>query len=241
MVRAYSAFYISLLLFAGLTACGSQSVKVSVDSIVGEKNIPSKRYVWLSGTPGISQSDLYFREFSRYFQAILSEYGYQKSTNKGASIAIYFSYGVSPGRTTQYTTTTPIYDWVGGDTIVYTETTKDEKGETTSTTRAITTPIRQRLVGMSVGSGLYTVFTRFVSLTAKQYRRDQKPKDMTTLWQTRITSTGPSSDLRALMPVMAAAAAPYIAADTGETKIVKMKKDDPRVMAFKQRVRGNIK
>ena len=43
------------------------------------------------------------------------------------------------------------------------------------------------------------------------------------------------------MPVMAVAAAPYIAADTGEIKVVKIKRDDPRVMAFKQRVRGNAK
>lgn len=232
---------LALLVLVGLTACGSQSVKISVDSIVGPQGVSSKRYVWLSGMRDVSPADLHFQEFSRYFQTILRDHGYQKGIGKDAPVAIYFSYGVSPGRTTQYTTTTPIYDWVGGDTIVYTETTKDEKGETTSTTRTITTPIRQRLIGMSVATGQYTVFTRFVRLTAKRYRQGQKPGDMPTLWETRITSIGPSNDLRALMPIMAVAAAPFIAADTGEMKVVKMKKDDPRVMAFKQRVRDNIK
>ena len=239
-MRTYTVVCIALLLAVGLTACGSQSVKVSIDSIVGQKDIPAKRYLWLSGMREVSPDDLHFREFSRYFQAILQDHGYQKSTGKDAPIAIYFSYGVSPGRTTQYTTTLPIYDWVGGDTIVYTETTKDEKGKTSSTTRTITTPARQRLVGMSVDTSQYTVFTRFVTLTAKRYRAGLKPSEMPTLWETRITSIGPSSDLRALMPVMAAAAAPYIAADTGEIKSVKMKKDDPRVIEFKQRVRGAV-
>ncbi len=232
---------LAFLTVIGLTACGTQSVKVSIDSIVGTQDVPSKRYVWLSGMREVSPDDLHFQEFSRYFQAILQDRGYRKTTARDAAIAIYFSYGVSPGRTTQYTTTTPIYDWVGGDTIVYTETTKGEKGETTSTTRTITTPIRQRLIGLSVGTGQYTVFTRFARLTAKRYRPGESPKDMPTLWETRITSIGPSNDLRALMPVMAAAAAPFIASDTGEMKVVKMKKDDPRVTAFKQRVRGNDK
>ncbi len=240
-MRIHANILTALLLAAGLTACGTQTVKVSIDSTVGEQQVPGKRYVWLSGMAETSPADLHFREFSRYFQTILQQHGYRKSTDGKAPIAIYFSYGVSPGRTTQYTTTTPIYDWVGGDTIVYTETSKDEKGETTSTTRTITTPIRQRLIGMSVGTGQYTVFTRFVTLTAKRYRRGKKPGEMPTLWQTRITSTGPSSDLRALMPVMAAAAAPYIAADTGEVRVVKIKRDDPRVKAFKQRVRNNEK
>lgn len=228
-----------LLVVVGLTACGTQSVKIAVDSIVGQKDIPAKHYTWLSGMRGTSHNDLHFREFSRYFQTVLQDHGYHETTDKDAPIAVYFSYGVSPGRTTQYTTTTPIYEWEGGDTIVYTETKKDKKGKTTSTvTSTVTTPARQRLVGMSVGTSRYTVFTRFVTLEAKRYQAGGKPKDMQTLWKSKITSTGPSSDLRALMPIMAAAAAPYIGVDTGETKVVKMKKDDPRVAEFKQRVRG---
>ncbi|VAW93593.1 hypothetical protein MNBD_GAMMA20-2278 [hydrothermal vent metagenome] len=223
----------------GLTACGSQSIKVSVDSIVGQKDISSKQYTWLSGMRETSRNDLYFREFSRYFQTVLYDHGYQQGAGKDAPVIIYFSYGVSPGRTTQYTTTTPIYDWEGGDTIVYTETKKDKKGKTTSTvTSTVTTPARQRLVGMSVGARRYTVFTRFVTLEAKRYQAGGKPKDMQTLWKTSITSTGSSNDLRALMPIMATASAPYIGVDSGETQVVKMKKNDPRVVEFKQRVRG---
>ncbi len=239
-MRTCTLIMLALLAVAGLTACSTQNVKVAVDSIIGQKNIPSKYYTWRSGMQETSRNDLHFREFSRYFQAILQDHGYRQDTEKNAPIVIYFSYGVSPGRTTRYTTTTPIYEWEGGETIVYTETKKDKEGKTTSTvTSTVTTPSRQRLVGMSVGTSRYTVFTRFVILEAKRHQAGSEPKDMETLWKSKITSTGPSNDLRALMPIMAAAAAPYIGVDTGETKVVKIKKDDPRVIEFKQRVRGN--
>ncbi len=239
-MRTCRFVFFVLLVIVGLTACGSQSVKVAVDSIVGEKDIPNKHYIWLSGMRKTSGNDLHFREFSRYFHSILQDHGYQQGTQRDAAIAIYFSYGVSPGRTTQYTTTTPIYEWEGGDTIVYTETKKDQKGKTTSTvTSTVTTPSRQRLVGMSVGTSRYTVFSRFVTLEAKRYQAG-KPKDMQTLWKTSITSIGPSNDLRALMPILASASAPYVGVDSGEAKVVKMKKNDARVVEFKRRVREYI-
>ena len=240
-MKTYTAVRAALLAIAGLTACGTQSVKVTIDSIVGQKDISSRVFSWHSGMREISPDDLYFREFSQYFQSILKTHGYQQTTDKDAPIAIYFSYGVSPGRTTQYTTTTPIYDWVGGDTIVYTEVKKDEKGKTTSkTTSTITTPARQRLLGFSTNTNRYTVFTRFVLLEAKRYQTGLKPEDMKTLWKTSITSIGTSSDLRALMPVLAEASAPYVGVDTGEARIIKIKRDDPRVIEFKQRIRGKI-
>lgn len=241
-MRTYTAVCSALLAIAGLTACGAQSVKVTVDSIVGQKDISNRDFSWHSGMREVSPDNLHFREFSQYFQAILKDHGYQQTIGGDAPVAIYFSYGVSPGRTTQYTTTMPVYDWVGGDTIVYTEVKKDEKGKTTSkTTSTITTPVRQRLLGFSTNTNRYTVFTRFVLLEAKRYQPDLKSEDMQTLWKTSITSIGTSSDLRALMPILAEASAPYVGVDTGEARVVKIKRDDPRVIEFKQRMRGKIK
>lgn len=240
-MRIYTAVCAALLVITGLTACGAQSVKVTIDSIVGQKDIPARDFSWHSRMREISPDDLHFREFSQYFLAILKDHGYQYTTDRDAPIAIYFSYGVSPGRTMQYTTTMPVYDWLGGDTIVYTETKMDDKGKTTSkTTSTITTPARQRLVGFSVNTNRYTVFTRFVLLEAKRYQTGLKPEDMQSLWKTSITSIGTSSDLRALMPILAEASAPYVGVDTGEARIVKIKRDDLRVIEFKQRIRGKV-
>lgn len=227
-------FLIALL---GLGACGAQSVKVSVDSITAPAQPAAKHYVWRSNMPGVGENDLYFREFSRYFKAVLAQHGYRETPPGEADIAIFFSYGVSPGHTVHYTTSMPIYDWVGGDTFVYTETQKDAQGKVTGkTTRTVTTPVQQRLVGISLDSNQYTEYTRFVALEAKRWEPERKPQEMPTLWQTRISSIGPQSDLRALMPLLAAASAPYVGVNTGAAKLVKITPNDPRVIELQRQL-----
>lgn len=229
----------ALLLAAGLSACATQSLDITVDGISSQAAPPNKHYLWRSGMPDVSANDLYFREFSRYFQTLLADRGYELQSGDEAPVVIYFHYGVSPGRTTQYTTSMPIYDIVGGDTIVVTETQTDASGKVTGkTTRAISTPLRTRVVGVSMDTQHYTEYTSFAILEAKRYEPGRKPAEMQTLWRTTINTTGPSNDLRALMPVMAATAAPYLGVNTGAAKRIEVKPDDPAATALKQRVLG---
>ena len=218
---------IFVLLSALLLAGCSSSIPVKVDSIVGSERLPGKSYRWFSGMKKVAPNDLYFREFSRYFRTALKQKGYRESGNEDADLAIYFSYGVSPGKTVRYTTSTPLYDWFGGDTIIYVETRNQGDGATSRTARTITTPAYRRMVGVDVNTRSYTLFTSFAILEAKRYRPDSPPEKMETLWKTTVSVTSKSNDLRALMPVLAAAALPYLGVDTGAAKIVKIGKDDP--------------
>ncbi len=222
------------VLVASLLAVGcSSTIPVKVDSIVSPGNSTDKTYRWYSGMQGVPQDDLYFREFSSYFRSVLKQRGFSESKEDNAAVAIYFSYGVSPGKRVQYTTSSPIYDWFGGDTIVYVET-KDEGGEATRSTRTITTPVYRRMVGVDVATRSYTLYTSYAVLEAKRYRSGVAPKEMKTLWKTTVSTTARSNDLRTLMPVLATAAAPYIGVDTGVAKIVKIKKNDPELERLKQ-------
>ncbi len=232
------AAVVAVLLISLLTAGCSSSIPVKVDSIVGAESPPDKTYSWLSGMQNVPQEDLYFREFSNYFRSVLKQQGYTESKKGDAAIAIYFSYGVSPGKTVQYTTSTPLYDWFGGDTIIYVETNDEEEGgEVSRTTRTVTTPVYRRMVGVDVDTRSYTVFTGFAVLEAKRYQAGAAPKEMNTLWKTTVSVTSRSNDLRALMPVLAAAATSYIGVDTGAAKIVKIRKDDPKLAELKRQSR----
>ncbi len=224
------------VLFVSLLAAGcSSSIPVKVDSIVGSESMPDKTYSWFSGMPKVPQDDLYFREFSNYFRSVLKQQGYVESKEDNAPVAIYFSYGVSPGKTVQYTTSTPLYDWYGGDTIVYVQTRDEGGGEVSRTTSTVTTPLYRRMVGVDVDTRSYTVFTSYAVLEAKRYQPGSKPQEMKTLWKTTVSTTSKSNDLRALMPVLAAAAAPYIGIDTGAAKIIKIQKDDPKLVELKRK------
>jgi len=217
---------IIIVVTALLVAGCSSTIPVKVDSITSSEDIPDKTYNWFSAVQNVPQDDLYFREFSDYFHTILKQRGYQKDNSDDAGIAIYFSYGVSPGKIVHYTTSMPVYDWFGGDTIVYVET-SDSGGEDSRTTRTVTTPVYRRMVGVDVDTRSYMVFTSFAVLEAKRYQVGTAPEDMKTVWKTTVSTTGRSNDLRTLMPVLATAAKPYIGVDTGAAKIIKIKKNDP--------------
>ncbi len=224
------------VLFISLLAAGcSSSIPVKVDSIVGSESPPDKTYSWFSGMQNVPQDDLYFREFSNYFRSVLKQQGYVESKDGNAAVAIYFSYGVSPGKTVQYTTSTPLYDWFGGDTVVYVQTKDEGGGQVSRTTSTVTTPLYRRMVGVDVDTRSYTIFTSYAILEAKRYQPGSKPEEMKTLWKTTVSTTGRSNDLRALMPVLATAAAPYIGVDTGAAKIIKVQKDDPKLVELKRK------
>ncbi len=226
---------VTLLMVALLAGCSS-TIPVKVDAIAAKEPVADKHYRWFSGMDNVSLDDLYFQEFSRYFKASLKQQGYVESEAGDVALAIYFSYGVSPGRTVYYTTSTPIYDWFGGDTIIYVETKEEGGGQLSRTTSTVTTPVYRRMVGVDVDTRSYTLYTSFVVLEAKRYEPGKSPKEMKTLWKTTASTTTRSNDLRALMPALALAASSYLGVDTGEAKLVKIKKDDPRLEQLKRQI-----
>ncbi len=234
-MRAFAA----VLAIAGVLLSGcSSTIPVKVDSITSGAQGTGSRYLWFSGMEEVARDDLYFREFSRYFRTVLERRGYHEGRADGADLAIYFSYGITPGRTVYYTTSTPVYGWFGGDTFVYVESGEGgESQDSTRTIRTVTTPIYRRVVGMDVDTRSYTLFTSFATLEAKRFQPGKSAQQMETVWKITASTTGRSNDLRALMPALALAAAPYIGKDSGAAKIVKVKRDDPALQELRRRSR----
>lgn len=233
-MRRFITAIISLPLLS-LLGCSSPMV-VKVDAIAAPEPVAATRYVIFSGMQDISANDLYFREFSQYFRIALNRRGYREASPQEADLAIYLSYGINPGRTVSYTTSTPVYEWVGGETVVYTET-SDEPAGRTKTIGEVWIPSRRQVVGMDVSTHEYTEVTGFAILEAKHNTKTDDPKTLKTLWKTSINSSGESIDLRALMPAMAVAAEPYLGADTGQIKTIKFSRDDERVIQLQQESR----
>ncbi len=224
-----------IVTFAALLAGCSSTIPVKVDSITSAGQDAGSSYVWFSGMEGVAQDDLYFREFSSYFRTVLKQRGYHEGGADSADLAIYFSYGVAPGRTVYYTTSTPIYGWFGGDTIVYVESSDAGDGKQSArTTRTITTPIYRRMVGVDVDTRSYTLFTSFATLEAKRFQPGKSAQQMETVWKITLSTTSRSNDLRALMPALALAAAPHIGIDSGAAKIIKVKRDDPALLELRR-------
>jgi hypothetical protein len=219
-----------LLLPIYLTAC-THGMTVHVDSISDQTISTGKSYLLKSGMPDVKEDDLYFKEFSSYFHKALANKGFKQVNNKAdASIVIYFIYGISDGITHKHVYTTPVYDWLGPDIITYEETKTDPSGKTTTVSK-LRIPETRRVVGREVHVTRYTTFTGYATLVATQ--KDNK-KRKPHLWKTSVQAIAPINDLRRIMPVMAAAAIPYIASNTGQAIVIKIREEDKRVQEMKR-------
>ncbi len=231
---------VTAVLAGALGACATGiPVQVSAIAEPGARS-GGTHYYLINGNRGGSEDDLFFREFSAYFVPILAGKGYQRvDSAKEAELEIRFQYTVSEGRTGISTFTRPIYALAGGETINYTQTKTDADGKTTTTRSTVDIPIRERYVGSTVERRSYTLFTSSVILEArrKPVTRNKNPR---VLWKTMISSTSESNDLRAIMPVMAAAAEPYLADNSGARKKRWLRLDDPEVEAVRRKAGQKI-
>jgi len=228
---------VALLLFTVLlllSGCAT-TTEVNVNSIVDPALVQTgKRYLLTNGNNEKAQDDLFFREFSRYFNAVLQQQGYEKVNNLAdADMEIFFKYGISDGRTGVYSYASPIYDFVGGESITITE----NAGGTGQKVTTIHIPARLQRVGTDVETRSYTLYNRTASLEARTVTKveegeTQRQKNPL-VWSIYIYSVGESNDLRRVMPYLAAAAAPYIGLNTGQQITLKLKNDNPEVQKLK--------
>ena len=224
-----------LIMLAGLFGCTTR-LSVQVNAIADtEISTTAKRYVLLNGNAEGQENDLFFREFSAYFIPLLTQKGYERVTSpEAANIEIFFRYAVSEGRSGVHTFTHPIYETFGGNTITFTETKTDGSGTTTTTKGTVHVPLQTQYVGTAVESHSFTLYTSSAALEAYVINDDTKKDQPGILWKTLMSSTSDSNDLRSVIPIMATAAAPYIAGNSGSSKTIKLKLDDPKILAIKK-------
>lgn len=75
----------------------------------------------------------------------------------------------------------------------------------------------------------YTTYGCYLSLAAYDINQYKLTGQMNYTWQLTVALRSSSSDLRAMMPVMVAAAMPYIGHNTGRQVVVTIPADDPYV------------
>jgi hypothetical protein len=216
-----------ILLLSATLLSGCASTYVVQVSAIAEPDVETTntRYVLVNGNATGKENDLFFREFSAYFVPLLAEKGYQRVNSRDdADVEIFFRYDVSEGRTGMNTFSHPIYEIIGGNTYNIVETKTDGTGTTTTTRSTVHIPLQTLYVGNALESSSYTLYTSSAALEAYKI----KPKGKV-LWKTLMNITTESNDLRATMPIMAAAAGPFLAANSGAAKEVELKRDDPRI------------
>lgn len=226
--------YLCLILALVLVTACAPRMTVNVNAIANNTiKSPGTRYILTSAMSNIDEQDLYFREFSRYFQHVLQKQGYTRVANvKDADMVIRFKFGISDGRTGIATYSWPIYENIGGDVITVTEQSTSPTGTPITTTRTIRIPSRIQQVGTSIETRSYTLYNKTAGLEARLPDKDGGKGEV--LWMLSISSVNNSNDLRGMMPYLAAATAGFIGKNTGEQREVVFDEKDPLVLELKK-------
>jgi hypothetical protein len=208
---------------------------VKVDSYGNDSYLNSKKYIIASGDSAVDESSLQYLEFASYVKKILAAKGYAETNDwDDADLMIFFKYGISDPETFQQTYAVPTWGQTGvsstttkgnvyvnpyGNNIDYNETT------TSSPTYGIT--------GSRNVTRTYTKYFRYITLTAYDlnvYKTDEKEK---IAWNTILTSSGSSDDLRRVIPYMVVVGSSYFGKSSGEKKSHEIFGDDERVKQLK--------
>ncbi|CUS39388.1 DUF4136 domain-containing protein [Candidatus Nitrospira nitrificans] len=136
-------------------------------------------------------SDLEFQDYARMVEMKLGERGYRRADLSLADMAIFIAYGINSAGVRNYAYSLPIYG-----TNNFSGSSFGSGGMTTfsGTTSGV--------VGSQTVSGSVREYTRILIVDVVDLAHYKTTSQVITLWKGDITSTGSSSDLRLVMPML---------------------------------------
>lgn len=229
-----------------------------IDSYGNDSNLILKKYILFPDTDaGIKKNDLQYIEFANYVKKILKSNGYTEAiSDDSANVIIYIKYGISDPSSYQVTRSVPHYGQTGvssinttsrttgssygsasGSVTTYGSTTygsasRNSSGSSTTNTTTRVTPT-YGITGYSQQSHIQTEYTRHLSLTAYDLNYYKLNNEELMIWNTNITSTGSSGDLRKIFPILIIAGSPYIGKSTGNKITKTIYSNDVRINQLK--------
>ena len=220
-----------LLVLSGCASMQPPTFHVNVDSIGDTKE--KTTYILLPSDKDIKADDLQFKEYASYVNRALQAKGFiQAKTFQEANVAIFLGYGIGDPKEHQYTYSLPTWGQTGVSSS-YTTGTVSSYGGYGSYFGSTTYTPTYGVTGSTTHSGSHVTYFRFMLLDAVDLDEYKKSKKEVQLWKTTVTSSGSSSDLRRVFPILVAASKDYIATNTGKKVKVKLLEKDAQVMEIK--------
>ena len=229
---------IGLFLFVAACATGP-TYNVATSGLASPKISQAQTYTLWPMNEGVQPSDLQFQEYSAYVARALNSRGFNMAQeDETPDMVVLLGYVIGEPEKHVQSYNIPIFGQTGIASSTTTGTANTNVYGTSSYATGITnynqtttyTP-SYGITGYNSGVQTFTTFTRFIMLSAAFF--DAESEDWEPAFETTITSTGSSGDLRQVFPVMVAAAAEKIALNTGQAEMVSLGESDPRVLAIR--------
>ena len=238
----------SASLLATLSACG-MLYKLDVTAYNTPRPDLGKKYVVVSSNPELDVNSAEFKTYAIQLERAMSDRGYKRLPNdrlSEANLAVYIAATVGEPGKRYHTVRNPVYE------AVYPESAGADRGNTAGNRSdggqsgqshrrpPIKTPTPEALVGYKQSSFATTVYTKNLNIVAvdlQQYLKDIQtagsseitPKEV---WSVEVETTGSPHDLSEVIPVMIAAAKPYIGTSTDDKVSVRLDERSAQVVAI---------
>lgn len=223
---------VSILLCILLTGCatiGQRPYFVDVSGLSSQAAHQYRSYIILPGNKGVMPDDLQFQEYAMGLSRALQVDGFVPAeTGEVADVVIVLSYGIGDPQTHQYSFVLPVFGQTGIASS-YSSGVINSYGNSASYSGTTTYVPTYGVRGYMPISREYTTYFRYVLVAAYQLKPLLESKNLVELWQTTISSTGSSGDLRQVYPILVAAAFPYFATDTGRQIHIKVFESDEAI------------
>ena len=217
-------------LFATLVITGcSSTYSFKVDAINNsDPNVKElKSYKIVSSNVQINEEDLEFQEVSQYIKTALSGRGYYEAPAiDNADMVIDVSYGVSEPQTDFKTKTSPIYGRSSGGFKTISTPVIDRNGNVRYVNSTVYTPSRLEMIGVQDQIIPIITYEKYLRMTSRDNRDIVNKESPTQVWSIYVKNKDESEDLRKYVPLMAAAAIPYVGENTENQQEIRIKEED---------------
>ena len=235
LVILISTFFLVSCTMTNMTTNSVTQFLIEVDSY-GEDSMLTKKncFLYISDST-INTSDLQFQEFYGYVSKTLKNKGYRiVDSIELANIIVFFNYGISDPNTQEYTRSVPVWGQTGISSTTTTGTVyvNPYSNNIRYNQNSYNTPT-YGVTGYRAIQGTSTTYRRYLNLVAYDFDYFVKNNKEKRLWQTVITSTGFTGDLRKVFPIMIVGAKNYIGHSSGEKKEIPIYENDNEVQILK--------
>lgn len=230
-----------------LSACGTLYT-LDVYAVNDPQQDLGKTYVLLSANPEMGVNSPEFQVYANQVEKVLETKGYERKYDDDLSsvaLGIYLSANVSDPSKKYHMVQTGIYE-----SSAYSENSPSDvrtsggtmPGQNPQAPATPAPPPPEMLSGYSETGFATTVFTKHLNLVAfdlQKYLKDIADKGRneavpSEVWSIDVETTGQPSDLNEVVPVMVAAAEPYMTTRTDDVVRVKLSGADRRISEIKK-------
>jgi hypothetical protein len=239
-IRIGSMASLTVLLFG----CGTL-YKLDVTAYSNPNPELDRTYVILSGSSDLNVNSPEFEVYANQVERTIEPKGYRRLPGEdisSASLGLYLTIAVGDPGKRYHKVSQGVYERPIGEEVAGLVNSADSPGGPGGNSGSVvSTPRPEQLTGYDQKSFATTVYTKHLNLVAvdlRQYIADIKaygrsaaiPKE---IWSIDIETTGKPSDLNEVLPVMLAAAQPYVENSTDEVVRVKIGGTDKRITAIR--------